>query len=103
MRILITGSSGQIGTNLALRLVADGHEVFGVDKRQNTWTDAFRYLLQDLSGDITGVEFEMIRFQQSLTFTDSGSNRSEDQIRAIREACRGQANPAGLDDPRCRR
>ena len=51
----------------------------------------------------TGAEFEMIRFQQSLTFTDSGSNRSEDAIRAIREACRGQANPAGLDDPRCRR
>ena len=51
----------------------------------------------------TGAEFEMIRFQQSLTFTDSGSNRSEYQIRALREACPGQANPAGLDDPRCRR
>ncbi len=50
MRILITGSSGQIGTNLALRLVAEGHQVFGVDKRLNTWTDAFRYILQDLSG-----------------------------------------------------
>jgi UDP-glucuronate 4-epimerase len=57
VRVLITGSSGQIGTNLALRLIGDGHEVFGVDKRQNTWTDAFRYLLQDLSGDITGVEY----------------------------------------------
>jgi nucleoside-diphosphate-sugar epimerase len=57
MRVLITGSSGQIGTNLAQRLIADGHEVFGVDKRQNTWTDAFRYLLQDLSGDISGVEY----------------------------------------------
>jgi hypothetical protein len=51
----------------------------------------------------TDAEFEMIRFQQSLTFTDGGSNRSEDTIRAIRETCRGQANPAGLDDPRCRR
>ena len=50
MRVLITGSSGQIGTNLALRLKDDGHEVFGVDKRLNTWTDQFRYLLQDLSG-----------------------------------------------------
>ena len=50
MRILITGSSGQIGTNLALRLQRDGHQVFGVDKRLNTWTDDFRYLLQDLSG-----------------------------------------------------
>jgi UDP-glucose 4-epimerase len=64
VRILVTGSSGQIGTNLALRLVRDGHEVFGVDKRLNTWTDEFRYLLQDLSGHypsfpggIGGVEY----------------------------------------------
>ena len=47
-RILITGSSGQIGTNLALLLLADGHSVFGVDRRMNTWTDAFPTLLQDL-------------------------------------------------------
>jgi len=53
VKILITGSSGQIGTNLALRLLADGHEVFGVDQRQNTWTDDFQYLLQDLSGQYT--------------------------------------------------
>src|SRR5690242_6814592 len=64
MHILITGSSGQIGTNLALRLLADGHQVFGVDKRLNTWTEAFRYILQDLSGHypayptgIGGVEY----------------------------------------------
>jgi UDP-glucuronate 4-epimerase len=64
MRILLTGSSGQIGTNLALRLQQDGHDVFGVDKRQNTWTDEFRYLLQDLAGHyapfpggINGVEY----------------------------------------------
>src|SRR5215218_1151416 len=64
MRVLLTGSSGQIGTNLALRLQADGHSVFGVDKRQNTWTDNFPYLLQDLAGHypsfpggIGGVEY----------------------------------------------
>jgi len=49
MRVLITGSSGQIGTNLALRLLEEGHSVFGVDKRLNTWTDRFRYILQDLT------------------------------------------------------
>jgi UDP-glucuronate 4-epimerase len=49
VRILVTGSSGQIGTNLALRLLAGGHDVFGVDKRPNPWTDDFPYLLQDLS------------------------------------------------------
>ena len=64
MRILITGSSGQIGTNLALRLLREGHWVFGVDKRENTWTDDFRYILQDLAihypafrGGIGGVEY----------------------------------------------
>src|SRR5262245_56744873 len=64
MRVLITGSSGQIGTNLALRLQADGHWVFGVDKRENPWTDAFRDLYQDLAGHypafhggIGGVEY----------------------------------------------
>jgi UDP-glucuronate 4-epimerase len=64
MRVLITGSSGQIGSNLGLRLLEDGHTVFGVDKRQNTWTDAFPTLLQDLAGHypafpggIGGVEY----------------------------------------------
>jgi len=49
MRVLITGSSGQIGTNLALRLLDEGHFVFGVDVRRNTWTDRIDTLLQDLS------------------------------------------------------
>lgn len=49
MRILITGSSGQIGTNLGLRLLAQGHTVFGVDKRPNMWTVEIETLLQDLS------------------------------------------------------
>lgn len=51
MRVLVTGSSGQIGTNLAVRLLRDGHDVFGVDIRPNTWTDEFQYLLQDLAGN----------------------------------------------------
>lgn len=49
MRVLITGSSGQIGTNLALRLLEGGHFVYGVDIRPNTWTDKIDTLLQDLS------------------------------------------------------
>jgi nucleoside-diphosphate-sugar epimerase len=53
MRILLTGSSGQIGTNLALRLQREGHWVFGVDKRVNPWTNEFDTLLQDLSGQYT--------------------------------------------------
>lgn len=50
MHILITGSSGQIGTNLSLKLQEKGHRIFGVDKRTNTWTNSFSYIHQDLSG-----------------------------------------------------
>lgn len=49
MRVLITGSSGQIGTNLGLYLQERGHYVFGVDKRPNSWTNEIETLLQDLS------------------------------------------------------
>ncbi|MBN1315136.1 MAG: NAD-dependent epimerase/dehydratase family protein [Anaerolineales bacterium] len=49
MRVLITGSSGQIGTNLALYLQKQGHFVFGIDIRPNTWTSNYQTLLQDLS------------------------------------------------------
>lgn len=67
MRILLTGSSGQIGTNLALRLIEDGHSVFGVDKRPNSWTKEFDTLLQDLAGHyapfrggMNGVEYPAV-------------------------------------------
>lgn len=49
MRILITGSSGQIDTNLALHLLNQGHSVFGIDIRTNPWTEEISTLLQDLS------------------------------------------------------
>jgi len=45
---------------------------------------------------------DTLRFQQSLVFTDGGSNRSEEAIRALRQACPNTVgNPAGPDDPRC--
>jgi nucleoside-diphosphate-sugar epimerase len=55
MRILVTGSSGQIGTNLALRLIADGHTVYGVDKRLNSWwgDEKFSTMPQNLAGFYT--------------------------------------------------
>jgi hypothetical protein len=55
-----------------------------------------------------GEDFDLIKFQQSLTFDRNVKNRTEQQMAAIRAACtRGVAgndapgNPAGLDDPRC--
>ncbi len=39
MKVLITGSSGQIGTNVGLALLERGDEVVGVDRRANAWTE----------------------------------------------------------------
>jgi hypothetical protein len=54
--------------------------------------------------NVSNPQSDMVRFHQSLSFNDGGSNRSQEAIRAIREVCRGLVNPAfgaGLDDPAC--
>jgi UDP-glucose 4-epimerase len=52
MRVIITGSSGLIGTSLGLRLIADGVDVAGIDRLPNPWTDRISTHLEDLS--VTG-------------------------------------------------
>jgi UDP-glucose 4-epimerase len=37
MKILVTGSSGTVGTRLCERLLSDGHSVVGVDRVRNKW------------------------------------------------------------------
>jgi len=49
MRVLVTGSSGLIGTNVGLALTDRGEEVVGVDIRPNPWTDRFRTEIADLN------------------------------------------------------
>lgn len=49
MNVLITGSSGQIGTNLALALMQRGDRVAGIDRRANTWVDSIDTRSIDLS------------------------------------------------------
>ena len=51
-----------------------------------------------------GSDTDAIRFQQSLTFDRNVANRTAQQMQVIRASCQGiNANPAGLDDPRCPR
>jgi hypothetical protein len=54
--------------------------------------------------NVSNSQSDMVRFHQSLSFNDGGTNRSEKAVRAIHEVCRGLVNPAfgaGLDDPAC--
>jgi UDP-glucose 4-epimerase len=55
LRVLVTGTSGQIGTNLALRLKQEGHEVVAVDKRPNPWTDELETELRDLAAGLEDI------------------------------------------------
>jgi dTDP-4-dehydrorhamnose reductase len=48
MRILVTGASGLLGLNLALRAAREGHLVFGTVKDHVLRTDAFRTIQTDL-------------------------------------------------------
>ena len=58
MRLLITGSSGQIGTNLALRCLALGHTVNGIDVRPNPWSADIPTLIHDLTrGPLPDTDF----------------------------------------------
>jgi nucleoside-diphosphate-sugar epimerase len=52
VRVLITGSSGQIGTNLGLALLRQGHDVLGLDNRPNSWTPEIPTRLLDLASPL---------------------------------------------------
>jgi len=54
MRVLITGSSGQIGTNVGLALLERGDRVVGIDNRPNTWTDRIACETCDLTRVTSG-------------------------------------------------
>jgi UDP-glucose 4-epimerase len=56
VRVLITGSSGQIGTNLGLRLLELGHEVLGLDLRENGWTPRIPLIRFDLTRPLAELE-----------------------------------------------
>ena len=51
MKILVTGSSGQVGTNLCLALMKKGVDTLGIDRRQNTWTNKIPFVLRDLAAE----------------------------------------------------
>lgn len=49
MKLLVTGSSGQVGTNLCLALLERGDTVLGIDRNPNPWTAEIPYLQRDIA------------------------------------------------------
>lgn len=64
--VLITGSSGMIGTSLAISLLSEGYSVTGADIRHNRWSDEINDrtvvfdLIKDEFSDLLTRDFDMI-------------------------------------------
>ena len=48
MKILVTGSSGTVGTRLCEKLLEAGHEIIGVDWKPNKWKEEINKLTSDI-------------------------------------------------------
>ena len=59
MRYLITGSAGFLGTNLAMRLLHDGHEVVGIDNYHSGSRSNTTLLVQN--GRFSFVEHDVVK------------------------------------------
>jgi UDP-glucose 4-epimerase len=81
--VLITGSSGFIGTALAERLLEAGHDVTGVDREPNPWstrvddrTERLDLLADDLS-DVAGAHDVIVHLAAHSRVGSSVENPSE--------------------------
>ena len=99
---------GQMKINFPHRIYRIYGRQLSVARADGSFTTAAVFFANDRLYQIEstklagGSDSDLIRFQQSLTFDRNVANRTPQQMQAIRAACVGiNANPAGLDDPRC--
>jgi hypothetical protein len=101
---------GEVKINFPHRIYRIYGRQFSVARPDGSLTTAAVFFANDRLYQIESTKFpggsdtDAIRFHQSLTFDRNVANRSAQEMQAIRETCVGiNANPAGLDDPRCPR
>jgi hypothetical protein len=95
---------GELKINIPHRIYRIYGRQLSVARVDGSLTTAAVFFANDRLYQIESTKFaggsgaDAIRFHQSLTFDRDVAN----QMQAIRASCQGiNANPAGLDDPRC--
>jgi hypothetical protein len=99
---------GELKINVPHRIYRIYGRQLSVARADGSLTTAAVFFANDRLYQIESTKFaggsaaDAIRFQQSLTFDRNVANRTSQQMQAFRASCQGiNANPAGLDDPRC--
>ena len=79
MRILVTGAAGFIGCHLALRLLADGHEVVGIDNLNDYYSvDLKKARLALLARP--GFSFEKVEMSDAVTLSALFAQHGFDRV-----------------------
>src|SRR6266853_4344322 len=101
---------GELKINFPHRIYRIYGRQLSIARPDGSLTTAAVFFAHDRLYQIESTKFaggsgaDAIRFQQSLTFDRNVANRTPQQMQAICATCVGiNANPAGLDDPRCAR
>jgi hypothetical protein len=99
---------GELKINIPHRIYRIYGRQLSVARADGNLTTAAVFFANDRLYQIESTKFaggsgaDAIRFHQSLTFDRNVANRTSQQMQVIRASCQGiNANPAGLDDPRC--
>ena len=99
---------GELKINVPHRIYRIYGRQLSVARPDGSLTTAAVFFANDRLYQIESTKFaggsaaDAIRFQQSLTFDRNVANRTAQQMQTIRASCQGiNANPAGVDDPRC--
>ena len=98
MKILVTGSKGQLGTEL-LALLGERHEVVGLDLPECDLTDRDQVL-----GAVCGFEPDLVLHGAAFTAVDVCESRSRDRLpgELVRHPLPGRRRPAGRRPRRVR-
>jgi UDP-glucose 4-epimerase len=95
MRVLITGIAGFIGSNLAKALLAEGHEVVGIDN----FVTGRPENINDIKGDIELHEFDLAKRGFATSFAGEDVTKDIERCDVVFHCCAIPRVPISFEEP----